>query len=438
MMFPLAPDVACTRPQFSVCISTPMDEASMDGGTMRKRASSSRVSANLSFTALDSGSKAGLFPVYPRRESSAGLDGLGQSPTSSPPRSRRGSRAPSPAGRHSTSPHNHRRSCPPSPSASFASLAASQALPTLSRPTYQRTRSRSNTTSPVGPPQPWFVASPPPPGPICIRSRSSSHPHLSTYGSSLLPQSAFARSDRRYSREALANVQTYFSTGHPTGVRVSSSAGPSSPTAPFFSSATPSYLSVRQRRMEVQDSDGEQDPIVFGRQIHHGTTSLGRIRSRTHISRLQERGHVTETETEREGPPRVLPTARGPAHHPPSTTPLMTLLMLSLRLLAIVPAAIGTVIHVHHVVHPPEGTRHTRIDFGVAACWVSASACDFLSSLIGLAERLDGIPVLVPHMRPAPALDRILPTLIHPRPTSRAPSHLLAGDTHHTLRSRRG
>ncbi|KAG8737486.1 hypothetical protein FRC10_008107 [Ceratobasidium sp. 414] len=374
-----------------------MNEA-IDESGMRKR--SSRLSGNLTFTARDSGSKGGLFPVYPRRDLYIGLDGLApKSPTISPPRSRRGSRVPSPAGRRDASgptPHHHRRSCPPSPSASFASLAPSPALlPSMQRPTYQRMRSRSNTTSPVAPhdalsPQTWLVASTPTPGPICIRSRSSSHPHLPTYGSSLLPQSALARSDRRHSQHTLANAQTpYFSTGHAwAGARVSTSAGPSSPTAPFFSSATPGYLSIGSRRMDVQDSDGEQDPILFGRQLHHGTGSLGRIRSRTHVSRLQERGHVTETETEREGPPRVLPTARGPTHHQPSATPLMTglipLLMLSFRLLAIVPAAIGTVIHAHHVVHPPEGTRHTRIDFGVAACWRWIAYYPLLSTLVRL------------------------------------------------------
>lgn len=45
--------------------------------------------------------------------------------------------------------------------------------------------------------------------------------------------------------------------------------------------------------------------------------------------------------------------------------------MLSFRLLAIVPATIGTVINAHNVVHPPDNTIHTRIDFAVAACWVS-------------------------------------------------------------------
>lgn len=144
----------------------------------------------------------------------------------------------------------------------------------------------------------------------------------------------------------------------------------------------------------MDDSESEQNPIVFGRQqVHHGSGSIGRIRSRTHISRLQpaERGNVTETETEREGPPRVLPTARGPAHHPPSATPLMTrlipLLMLSFRLLAIVPAAIGTVVHVHNVVHPPEQTPHTVIDYAVAACWsvLTGFQCWFLTC--GLLQR---------------------------------------------------
>ncbi|KAG8681202.1 hypothetical protein FRC09_017685, partial [Ceratobasidium sp. 395] len=368
-----------------------MDEAAGPDGLYVRKRSSSRLSSagNLAFTSLNSsGSKTDLQSLqYPRRDS----DLIGQkSPMSSPPQSRRSSRAPSPVGRlppirPSASPvhnHNQRRSCPPSPSASFASLASVSSLsPRLTqRPTYQRTRSRSNTTSPV-----TVVASPQfaptPTGPICIRSRSSSHPHLPTYGS---PAPSFARTDRRNSREALAAaaaspVQTpynNFTSGHNslTGAgpfpRVSSStsAGPSSPTAPFFgSTAAPGYLSIGPRRMDVDDSDGEQDLIVMERRIHHASGSIGKIRSRTHVGR----GNVTETETEREGPPRVLPTARGPTHHQPSATPLMTrlipLLMLSFRLLAIVPAAIGTVIHVHHVVHPPEGTRHTRIDFGVAA-----------------------------------------------------------------------
>ncbi|KAG8710973.1 hypothetical protein FRC09_020846 [Ceratobasidium sp. 395] len=386
-----------------------MDEAAGPDGLYVRKRSSSRLSSagNLAFTSLHHSSGNLQSLQYPRRDS----DTIGQkSPMSSPPRSRRSSRAPSPVGRlpppirPSASPvhnHNQRRSCPPSPSASFASLASVSALsPRLTqRPTYQRTRSRSNTTSPVAVASPQFA---PTPGaaPICIRSRSSSHPHLPTYGS---PAPSFARTDRRNSREALAAaaspVQTpynNFTTGHNslTGAspfpRVSSStsAGPSSPTAPFFSSAAaPGYLSIGPRRMDVDDSDGEQDLIVMERRIHHGSGSIGRIRSRTHVGR----GNVTETETEREGPPRVLPTARGPMHHQPSATPLMTrlipLLMLSFRLLAIVPAAIGTVIHVHHVVHPPEGTRHTRIDFGVAACWsvLTGFQCWFLTC--GLLQR---------------------------------------------------
>ncbi|KAG9106627.1 hypothetical protein FRC07_008768, partial [Ceratobasidium sp. 392] len=358
----------CTRPQFCVYLSTqepmePVDET----GYMRKRSSSRLSSTNLGFTALNSsGSKTNLQSLYPRRDSDTFI--VSKSPTNSPPRSRR----PSPAGsyrRPSASPHDQRRSCPSSPSASFVNLTppSSGALsPRLQR----RTRSRSNTTSSPVAAQPPQTTPTPTPAPICIRSRSSSHPHLSSV---LPPQNS------------------YFATFG--GRSLVSSAGPSSPVAPFFTSSAapaPGYLSIGPRRMDVEDSDGDQDPILFGRQIHHGSGSIGRIRSRTHIGGGRA-GHVTETETEREGPPRVLPTARGPTHYQPSATPLMTrlipLLMLSFRLLAIVPATIGTVIHVHNVVHPPEGTLHTRIDFGVAACWsvLTGFQCWFLTC--GLLQR---------------------------------------------------
>ncbi|CAE6352801.1 unnamed protein product [Rhizoctonia solani] len=131
----------------------------------------------------------------------------------------------------------------------------------------------------------------------------------------------------------------------------------------------------------MEDSDTEQDQLMFGgRQLHHAsgpTGSIGRMRLKTRSKdRLKGlRTDVTETETEREGPARVLPTARGPAHHPPSTTPLASrlipLVLLSCRLLAVVPATIGTTLHIHNVIHPPQDLDHTRIDFAVAACWGS-------------------------------------------------------------------
>ncbi|QRV95826.1 hypothetical protein RhiJN_23844 [Ceratobasidium sp. AG-Ba] len=326
--------------------------------TMRKRSASRLSNTNLAFTALGSPTlpspgylnAQGGFDAYPPR-----------SPTHSPPRSRRTSRASSPSGMNRRPTLSTTgRSCPASPSASFKPLG----YPSSHRPP---TRTRSNTHTPT-PPDPSSL-----PTTICIRSRSSSHPHLPTFGSPVFvqPQSY----SRRNSREHLIGPQkSYFAT---------------QTVGPYFNQAPPSVSATY-----MDDSDGEQNPLVFGRQqVHSSSTSIGRVRSRTQVSRLQpaERGNVTETETEREGPPRVLPTARGPAHHQPLETPLMTrlipLLMLSFRLLAIVPATIGTIVHVHNVVHPPEQTPHTKIDYAVAACWsvLTGFQCWFLTC--GLLQR---------------------------------------------------
>ncbi|KAF8599981.1 hypothetical protein BDV93DRAFT_525679 [Ceratobasidium sp. AG-I] len=382
-----------------------VDGPSTPGVHTRQKPFSRLSRSNLSFTTLKTADQS---PASDTRVSHSGRNASSpSSPTCSPPRSRRGSRASSPSGRrdgkHSPKLHAQRRSCPSSPSASFVSSTpfhdqtpTSSRYPTAQQPTYQRTRSRSNTSSSHTAlndhPAQGFYSVAPTPAPVCIRSRSSSHPHLPSYGSSVLPQAAYAGLNNKNATEILGSSQRlhpasgYSSTGAGTA-RASSSASPSSPSAPFFSQAVPRYLATGTRTMDVDNSDGEQEPIIFGRQLHHGSGSIGRIRSRTHL----QTGHATETETEREGPPRVLPTARGPAHHQPSATPLMSrcipLLMLSFRLLAIVPATIGTVINAHNVVHPPENTSHTRIDFAVTACWsvLTGFQCWFLTC--GLLQR---------------------------------------------------
>lgn len=249
-----------------------------------------------------------------------------------------------------------RRSCPPSPSASFVSLQPNPLLSNRSSPN----RSRSNST---------LHEQRLPPSPVCIRSRSSSHPHLSSLPFALQPQLGYF---------------PYASTSHPT-----------SPVSPFFTSTNPApgYLTVGPR---MDDSDTEQDQLSFGgRQLHHASAmASGSINRMRHLSRLKSkdrlgRQDVTETETEREGPARVLPTARGPAHHQSSATPLMKtlipLILFACRLLAIVPATIGTILHIRNVIHPPEG--HTRIDFAVAACWsiLTGAQCWLFTS--GLLQR---------------------------------------------------
>ncbi|KAB5591894.1 WHI2-like protein P4H10,16c [Ceratobasidium theobromae] len=249
---------------------------------------------------------------YPTRMASSSprtkLHGLGftaVSPeaTSSPPRSRKGSGAKKANGQ--------RRSCPTSPSASFVSLHRMQAGM--------------------------------PPDPVCIRSRSSSHPHLSYTSSVFTPALDLG--------------------------------------SPYFSLA-PGYLGI----VPMDDSDTERDQLMFG--VHHSSTigtTIGRMR---HLPRLRskdklKRQDVTETETEREGPARVLPTARGPAHHRPSATPLMArlipLVLFLFRLLAVVPATIGTIGHVRNAFYPKS---HTRVDFVVAACWsvLTGFQCWFLTS----------------------------------------------------------
>ncbi|CAE6508031.1 unnamed protein product [Rhizoctonia solani] len=271
------------------------------------------------------------------------------------PRSRRSSRAPSPS--KMASKNGQRRSCPSSPSASFASLQTLQPPSGLSS---RRTRTRSSTQSQA----PNHVTSIP--APICFRSRSSSHPHLTGAG-------VFTPVDNLY------GASTWVPASNPT-----------SPLASFFQTTATGYQQLPTRPMD--DSDTERDQLVFGgRQLHHASGpggSIGRMRlkSRSKDKLNGLRSDITETETEREGPARVLPTARGPAHCPPSTTPLASrlipLVLLLCRLLAVVPATIGTVLHVHDAIHPPHGTIHTRIDFAVAACWsiLTGVQCWFLTS----------------------------------------------------------
>lgn len=172
---------------------------------------------------------------YPTRMASSSprtkLHGLGftaVSPeaTSSPPRSRKGSGAKKANGQ--------RRSCPTSPSASFVSLHRMQAGM--------------------------------PPDPVCIRSRSSSHPHLSYTSSVFTPALDLG--------------------------------------SPYFSLA-PGYLGI----VPMDDSDTERDQLMFG--VHHSSTigtTIGRMR---HLPRLRskdklKRQDVTETETEREGPVSII------------------------------------------------------------------------------------------------------------------------------------
>ncbi|CUA71138.1 hypothetical protein RSOLAG22IIIB_09357 [Rhizoctonia solani] len=268
-------------------------------------------------------------------------------------RSRRSSRASSPT--KTTSKNNQRRSCPTSPSASFVSLQTLQQPAGLSP---RRTRTRSSTQSQA--PNHVTTLS----APICFRSRSSSHPHLTGAG-------VFTPVDNIYGASAwTAPVPT---------------CNPTSPLTSFFPSG---YPPLPTRTME--DSDTEQDQLMFGgRQLHHASGlggSIGRMRLKSRSKDKLKGLDVTETETEREGPARVLPTARGPAHHRPSTTPLASrlipLVLFLCRLLAVVPATIGTALHIRNAVQPPQGLGHTRIDFAVAACWsvLTGIQCWFLTS----------------------------------------------------------
>ncbi|KDN46063.1 hypothetical protein RSAG8_04570, partial [Rhizoctonia solani AG-8 WAC10335] len=314
------------------CEATPLPLPFPLTTTMSKRPSSTRLglsSSHLSFTNL--------------------------APDQVASRSRRSSRASSPT--KTTSKNGQRRSCPSSPSASFASLQSLQQPPGL---TSRRTRTRSSTQSQA----PNHVTNIP--APICFRSRSSSHPHLTGAG-------VFTPVDNIYGALAWAIPAPASNT--------------TSPLAPFFPTG---YQQSPTRPME--DSDTEQDQLMFGgRQLHHASGlggSIGRMRlqSRSKDRLKGLRTDVTETETEREGPARVLPTARGPAHHPPSTTPLASrlipLVLLLCRLLAVVPATLGTALHIHNVIQPPQGLGHTRIDFAVAACWsvLTGIQCWFLTS----------------------------------------------------------
>ncbi|KAJ1299309.1 hypothetical protein OPQ81_011053 [Rhizoctonia solani] len=317
------------------CEATPLPLPFPLTTTMSKRPSSTRLglsSSHLSFTAM--------------------------APEQVPSRSRRSSRASSPS--KTTSKNSQRRSCPSSPSASFASL---QTLQPSSGLTPRRARTRSSTQTQA----PNHVTTVP--APICFRSRSSSHPHLSGAG-------VFTPVDNIY--------------GPSTWAALAPASNPGSHLSSFFRSTAAGYQQLPTRPME--DSDTEQDQLVFGgRQLHHAsglTGSIGRMRlkSRSKDKLKGLKSDITETETEREGLARVLPTARGPAHRPPSTTPLTSRLipfvLLLCRLLAVVPATIGTALHIRNVIQPPQGLGHTRIDFAVAACWsiLTGIQCWFLTS----------------------------------------------------------
>ncbi|KZT35900.1 hypothetical protein SISSUDRAFT_1050694 [Sistotremastrum suecicum HHB10207 ss-3] len=99
-------------------------------------------------------------------------------------------------------------------------------------------------------------------------------------------------------------------------------------------------------------------------------------------------GQGTETEDPDE-PSRPLPTAR---IVPPSLIAppnrLQPLLFQAFRLLSIVPAVVGTLVHIWHIFHPPAVTHgNGPIDFGVAVCWAILTAYQHLSLTTGLLSR---------------------------------------------------
>lgn len=54
----------------------------------------------------------------------------------------------------------------------------------------------------------------------------------------------------------------------------------------------------------------------------------------------------------------------------PTLASLISPILLLFRLLAIVPASLGTVQHVYHLINPPPDALNSRVDYGVSILWV--------------------------------------------------------------------
>ncbi|KAH9933973.1 N-glycosylation protein-domain-containing protein [Epithele typhae] len=101
-----------------------------------------------------------------------------------------------------------------------------------------------------------------------------------------------------------------------------------------------------------------------------------------------------ETETEGEDSPRNLPTARithsSLSHElalPASTAWLVPILFQLFRLLAVVPACVGTLWNLYFVFRPPDGRVEMRVDHAVAVLWSILTGWQCLQITSGLLKR---------------------------------------------------
>ncbi|KAI0922461.1 hypothetical protein AcV7_005990 [Taiwanofungus camphoratus] len=197
-------------------------------------------------------------------------------------------------------------------------------------------------------------------------------------------------------------------------------------------------------RADTSDEDPDAETPPSDDSILYTTSTLsfsGTLRSRL-LGKRKGRAHedtnvrpittapgvvgAGETETESEDSPRNLPTARitNPALAPLTFRPwLVTFLFSFSRLLSIVPAVLGTIWNVYHIVFPPGGPA--ALDWRVQF---------FVSTLWAVYPHWLAVPPV--DNRPAQALAGVLFPICHAHPPLRAASDLLACDAHHSLGAR--
>ncbi|KAJ7074708.1 N-glycosylation protein-domain-containing protein [Mycena amicta] len=182
------------------------------------------------------------------------------------------------------------------------------------------------------------------------------------------------------------------------------------PPQSFFRSAatqhsrsTPSFTYTPP--MDHPDSDhnhtttDEEDDVdvIYTQAARHASTLRSRIFGPERVDTIStdpDRPGAGETETELDEPPCHLPTSRkrpAPARLvPPSTLEqrLTPLLFELSRLLAIVPALIGTLYNIFLFYNPPSAPRAPeRIDYLVSALWAMLTGYQCLALTTGLLTR---------------------------------------------------
>ncbi|KAH9943625.1 N-glycosylation protein-domain-containing protein [Amylocystis lapponica] len=262
---------------------------------------------------------------------------------------------------------------PPQPSRNSAcppSCNIVGSLPARRRPA-ARTRSRNAAvvmSAPSNSPPPYSLTPPSPASSTAQARRTTTSSHLHTHPTSQFSTAASLAPASRHDRLAPERDEE---TSDDEGAH----AGPSEGGA-VYTVSTGDFSGTLRARVLAKgkaraDDSGQLRPI---------TTAPGVL-------------GAGETETEGEDSPRNLPTARiihpSPPHCTPPCPALAAALLPSLfnfsRLLSIVPAVVGTLYNIFHLV-----TEHSlirRIDFFVAVLWSILTGWQCLQLTTGLLKR---------------------------------------------------